>query len=212
MAEEMNNNEQRGARRSDMPTAKTAASDRSGASISAAGGVGVVGDEKKKHTKLFVIIAILVVLAIAAIGFGVWWFGAGGSDFYDASAASGQAPYKTEEEIQAELNRIVEEGMLNISIASVIEFEDGASPGVAYIENVPSNKYVMRVTITLDENGEIVYQSGGIRPDSYIETITLNQDLDAGSYPATATFTAYDPDSLEEVGQAAAKVTLSIAN
>ncbi len=220
MVEGMNKNEQRPSARTerpsayhDAPKASRAASASStvtvGDSAAAAGGSG---KDNKGRKKLFVIIAILIVLAIAAVGLGIWWFGAGGSDFYDANANSGQAPYKTEEEIQAELNRVVEEGMLNISIASVIEFEDGTSPGVAYIENVPSNKYVMRVTITLDDTDETVYQSGGIKPDSYIETIKLSKDLDAGSYPATATFTAYDPDSLEEVGQAAAKITLAIAN
>ena len=39
---------------------------------------------------------------------------------------------------------------------------------------------------------------------------SLSQDLDAGSYAATATFHALDPDTLDEVGQAAAKVTLNV--
>lgn len=145
-------------------------------------------------------VAVIVGVAIAL----------GNSGFYDSSSKDGQAPYKTDEEIQAELNRTVEEGMLNISIASIIEFQNGSSQGTAYIENVPSNKYVMKVTITLDDGGDVVYESGGIKPDSYIETIELKQSLDAGTYPATATFTAYDPDSLDNVGQAAAKVTLVI--
>lgn len=170
----------------------------------------IAEDRPRRHTVLYVIIALIVVLLVAAIGATGWWYGAGGNDFFDAAAQGGQAPYKSEEEIIAELNRIVEEGMLNISIASNIEFENGTSPGTAYIENVPSNKYVMRVTITLDSNGEVVYQSGGIRPDSFIETINLNQDLGAGVYPATATFAAYDPETLEEVGQAAAKITLTV--
>ncbi len=223
MSDTINNNDRPNSER---PKSSVVFADTSGtkhSSISGASGAEAVATggpdltpapegEKKKHTKLFIIIGIILALIIAAVGLGVWWFGGGGDDFYDNAAQGGQAPYKTEEEIQAELNRIVEEGMLNISIASVIEFENGTAPGVAYIENVPSNKYVMRVTITLDDTGEVVYQSGGIKPDSYIETITLSKDLDAGSYPATATFTAYDPDTLEEVGQAAAKISLSIAS
>lgn len=165
---------------------------------------------KKKKTVLYIVIAVIIVALIAVAVSSAWWFQGGGSDFFDASAHDGQAPYKTEDEVRAELDRIVEEGMLNISIASTIEFQDGSSPGTAYIENVPSNKYVMRVTITLDSNGEVVYQSGGIRPDSFIETISLTQDLPAGDYPATAMFTAYDPESLEEIGQAAAQVILRV--
>lgn len=166
------------------------------------------GDKKKRP----VIIAIAVVLAVAIASgiFCAWWFLGGGNNFFDSDAVSGQAPYKTQEEIVAELNRVVEEGMLNISIASLIEFENGESEGTAYIENVPSNRYVLKVSIKLDSTGEVVYQSGGLRPDSYIEKIKLSENLPAGTYPATATFVAYDPDTLDEVGQASARITLQV--
>ena len=161
--------------------------------------------EKKSKTPIIILIVVLVIAAI-----GAWAVISQSGGFYDNAAQNGQAPYKTDEEKQAELDRVVEEGMLNISIASVIEFANGTSEGTAYIENVPSNKYVMKVTITLDSNNEVVYESGGIKPDSHIDTIKLSKDLEAGTYPATATFTAYDPDSLEEVGQAAAKITIVV--
>ena len=43
----------------------------------------------------------------------------------EAAALAGQLEGKTEEEIQAELNRIVEEGMFNISINTAPTFENG---------------------------------------------------------------------------------------
>lgn len=132
------------------------------------------------------------------------------SGFFDADAKTGQAPYKTEDEIQAELNRIIEEGMFNISIASTIEFADGASLGKAYIENVPANRYAMKVKLALDDGREVVYESGGIAPGSYIEDIALARDLEPGEYAATATFTAFDMDTHDEVGVAAARVTLLV--
>ncbi len=166
-------------------------------------------ESQPKKSKTPLIIGIVVLAVAVVIGVCVWMFvGQGG--FYDNAAQNGQAPYKTEEEMQAELNRVVEDGMLNISIASVITFKNGTSEGTAYIENVPSNKYVMKVTITLDSNNETVYESGGIKPDSHIDNIKLTKSLPAGTYPATATFTAYDPESLDEVGQAAAKVTIVV--
>lgn len=176
--------------------------------IEAAGAAPLPNEDKPKRKFLIPLIIGIIVVAIIAIIVSVFAFG--GAGFYDDASKDGQAPYKTEEEMRAEMDRSVEDGMLNISIASMIEFQNGTSPGTAYIENVPSNKYVMKVTITLDSNGEVVYQSGGIKPDSYIETITLSQDLEPGTYPATATFTAFEPDSLEEIGQAAAKITLVI--
>lgn len=154
---------------------------------------------------MFVLAFIFLILVF------IWWFFSDNYDqFFDDSVQPGQANYKSEEEIQAELNKVVEEGMLNISIASVIEFENGSSPGIAYIENSPANHYVMTVTITLDDTGEVVYQSRGMKPDTYIETITLSRPLEAGTYSATATFTAYDMTSLEEEGQAAARIVIAV--
>lgn len=132
--------------------------------------------------------------------------------FFDKDAKPGQASYKTDEEKQTELDRVVEDGMINISIASFIEFENSDSEATAYIENVPANKYVIKVTITLDDTNDIVYESGGIKPDYNIENIKLMKDIDAGRYPATATFAAYQPDTLEEVGQAEAKITIYMKN
>lgn len=162
----------------------------------------------KRRTRLFVALAVVVVLALGGLGL---WFALGQpDDLFDPNARSGQAPYKSAEEIQAELDRLVEEGMFNISIASVIEFADGTSPGTAYVENVPGNRYLMQVALTLDDTGETVYESKALKPDSYIESITLSKDLEPGDYPATATFLALDPDSHEEMGKAAAKVTLVV--
>lgn len=183
---------------------------RPGGSVPGGSNTNPPEGEKAKKRPALIAIAVILVALIASGAFGAWWFLGGGNNFFDSKAVSGQAPYKTQEEIVAELNRVVEEGMLNISIASLIEFDNGEAEGTAYIENVPSNRYVLRVTIKLDSTGETVYQSGGLRPDSYIEKIKLSQDLPAGTYPATATFVAYDPDSLEEVGQASARITLQV--
>lgn len=170
--------------------------------------------KKKRTTRI--VIAVVAVLVVVAAAFGIWQLASGGMDsFFDSNALEGQAPYKTPEEMQAELDRIVEEGMFNISIASVIQFDNGTAPGKAYIENVPGNRYLMQVTITLDTDdpaqaGDVVYETKAIKPGQYIEDITLTKDLDQGTYPATATFTALDAESHEEAGKAAAKVTLNV--
>lgn len=162
--------------------------------------------------KRTVLIVLGVVIAAMAIWLLIWIFACGGPSIFDQSAQNGQAPYKTEEEIQAELDRTVEEGMFNISIASTIQFADGASEGTAYIENVPGNHYLMKVSITDDATGDLLYESGVLKPNQYIENIALAHDVDPGSYPATATFTALDQTTYEEIGQAAAKVVINIEN
>lgn len=163
--------------------------------------------QAKKRTVLLVLGCVIVALAVWLL---VWFFACNGSGLFDPNAQTGQAPYKTDEEMQAELNRQVEEGMFNISIASVIQFDDGTSPGTAYIENVPSNRYLMQVAITDDASGDVLYESGVLQPNQHIEQIALAKDLDPGTYAGTATFTALDATTYDEIGQAAAKVTLNV--
>ena len=128
----------------------------------------------------------------------------------DVNAKLGQLEGKTEEEIQAELNRVVDEGMFNISINSNPVYKSGTSRGSVKIENVPSNRYLMQVDITLDDTGETVYKTGLIEPNHYIQTAKLDKFLEKGEYSATATFNAYEKESKEYVGTAAAKILLTI--
>lgn len=127
-------------------------------------------------------------------------------------AKLGQLENKSEAEIQEELNRIVDEGMLHIAINEDPVFEDGESEGNLKIENVPGNQYTMRVEINLNETGELVYDSGLIDPNYHIQSDSLAVNLDAGQYPATATFYAYDIDTMTEVGTVAVTITLHILN
>ena len=166
-------------------------------------------EQKTSHKRTILIVAGIVIAAIA-IWACIWLFACNGASLFDPDARDGQAPYKSAEEMQAELDRVVEEGMFNISIAGAIQFDDGASEGTAYIENVPGNRYNMRVRITEDATGDVLYESGVLKPNQFIEKIALTKDLDQGSYPATATFTALDPSSYDEVGQAAAKVVVNV--
>lgn len=170
---------------------------------------------QKKRRRRFAAVGILVLVLVAA---GVVAFAMmqpheaaeQGESFFDDSAQSGQAPNKTPAELQAELNRVVEEGMFNISIASVIEFATPDASGKAYIENVPSNPYDMTVEITLSDSGEKVYQSKGIAPGNYIEDIVLDVPLEPGVHEAVATFAAYDRDTHAQKGKAAAEVALIV--
>lgn len=128
----------------------------------------------------------------------------------DPNASLGQLEGKTPEEIQAALDRVVEEGMFNISIASTVEFADGTAEGELRIENAPANHYLMKVEIARDDTGEVVYESGVIEPNHHIQKARLSADLDAGTYPCTATFFAFDPETEQPVGQAAAKLAINV--
>ena len=128
----------------------------------------------------------------------------------DRSGDLGQLEGKSPGEIQAELDRVIEEGMFNISIASVVEFADGASSGELRIENVPNNNYLMRVSIAREDTGEQLYQTDVIEPNHHIQADTLDVDLPPGSYECVATFHALDPETEDEVGQVAAALKINV--
>lgn len=104
-----------------------------------------------------------------------------------------------------------EQNFISINVNPV--FKTGDSEGTLEIENVPNNKYAQVVSITLDDGGAEIYNSGLIQPNYHIQTDKLSQPLEAGTYDCTATFTAYDTSDSEnpiEVGSAAAKITISV--
>ncbi len=164
----------------------------------------------KRPVGYYVAVAVAVVAVIVACFFAFKSCSDEGSRERDPNANMGQLDGKTDEEIQAELNRIVEEGMFNISISGEVEFASGTSEGELRIENVPGNQYLMQVTIVRDDNGRTVYESGIIEPNWHIQKARLSEDLPAGTYPCTATFYAYDAETEELVGQAAAKVSIVV--
>ena len=113
---------------------------------------------EQKTKKKWLIPALLALLLL--IGFCLWFFVLRDTGYeryeFDTEAMAGRIRTMTEEEIQEELNRVVEEGMFNISIASSIVFEGPDQEGTARIENVAANRYHMQVELRLDETGEVL--------------------------------------------------------
>lgn len=164
----------------------------------------------KKRGKGFTIgMTIAAVAIILALIFGVYMF-MGSTQTPSRGGALGQLDNKTTEEIQAELNRIVEEGMMNISIASVIPFDSPTSEGEVKIENSPANHYLMQVELALADTGEIIYTSDILEPNYHIQYAKLDKTLAPGTYNCNATFYALDPETEDQVGQAGAQVTIII--
>ena len=169
--------------------------------------------EAKKKSKVVWIVVIVAIAAAALAGFLVWQNSQPKSGFtIDRMAQDGFLDGKSEAEIQELLNQVVEEGKFNVSINAQPVFKDGRSEGNLRLENVPGNRYYMTVAVTLDDTGETVYESEGIKQGQYIENVTLTKDLGAGEYPATAVFTAINPETLEPVGKTAVELVIRVIN
>lgn len=130
--------------------------------------------------------------------------------WYDGNAIEGSYEGKAEEDIRADLERRIEEGMMNISIASNVIVSSQTGLAALRIENVPGNPIDQKVVVTLDETGETLYQSGALAPGTCIQEAPLAAKLPVGSHEATATFVGYDPQTHEPQGTSAAKITLTV--
>ncbi len=177
-------------------------------------GVEAYYDEPKRRGAGFYIGIIIASLAlVAAIVAGSFLFLNSTQVFgTHRSGNLGQLDGKTKEEIQAELNRLVEEGMFNISIANIVFLANGSSEGEFNIENSPANRYLMQVEISLADTGEVIYTSGVLEPNYHIQYARLDKTLPAGTYNCIATFHALDPETEEEVGQAACAMTIVVSS
>ena len=131
---------------------------------------------------------------------------------YDDAAIEGGWESLSQEEIEANLNRQVEEGYINISMNASPVFENGQAEGNLMIVNETVNRYPQQVVITRNDNGETIYTSAAIPVGSKIAADTLDMDLEAGAYDCTAMFHSLDPDSGAILGSAGANITITVQN
>ena len=113
---------------------------------------------------------------------------------------------------QRELNSAVEEGMLAFSVNATPFMKNGASTANLLIENPPGNGKRFTITIRRNDTGEVIYQSGYLDPEQYIDNTPLDVTLPKGEYPCTASFNSYRIKDSSYLGRAAAKITIYVLN
>lgn len=177
--------------------------------------------EKKKKRVLPIIIACIVAVAVLVFGGFLFFENNKGDDDLvglenKVKAELGQLENKSNDEIEAALAEVIEEGMIRVSINMNPVFPTGDAEGSLQIENHPNNHYNLRCVITADTNGdgevEEIYHSGLMPINSHIQTDVLDVDLEKGEYDATATFKAYDVDTDAEIGVVVAQIRISVLN
>ena len=83
--------------------------------------------------------------------------------------------------------------------------------GGLYLENPRENRYDLQADIEL-EDGTVVYSSPVLEPDSHIDTVDLDEELEDGTYPAQARLFAVDPESGVIVGYVLQPIELRVGN
>ena len=177
-----------------------------------------VPEKKKKKKKKWLILLLLLLLCFTCAGGYVYWkkmTAPQGKFEADMNALEGFLPGKTQEEIEAELSRIIAEGRFNASINSEMTLENGQMN--VHIENVPANNYDMMVEVYLyphqgsTEDAQLIYQSKLVKKGFYIDTAEAETSVKPGNYDGLAVFHAIMPDDTqEEVGQTALSVIIRV--
>lgn len=104
----------------------------------------------------------------------------------------------------------VDKSNFNMRIVSEAHFNKETMKGSLAIQNPPQNSQPVNVVVTLDNDKSKVYESGAVQPGEEIKEATLTQKLNPGSYPATATFNIYNPDTKKKQGEVQALLTLIV--
>lgn len=161
---------------------------------------------EKGGKKRAALIAVLVAIALLAVGIGAWSVWKANSAKGDAGATVTSYEGMSKEEIQADLDRKANESRMTISVAAVCKI-DSENVRVNVI-NDASNRFSQ--SFTLEQGGKVLYESGTIKPGETVEWCKA-----PGAEPGTATITvqAHDADSGKATGNPqAAQVTLVESN
>ena len=176
------------------------------------------GRKEKPGKKFTGILVVVLLLVVALLGAAVYLLieknkpEAKEGLAYEANVIAGDIPGKSKEERQRELNSVVEEGMLAMSInATPSGPGTGRDRSVNWLIENPSNQgKLIRVEIYRDDTGEKIYETGAIKPGNYVESAPPDTDLPVGEYDCTARFYTYRLETEEYIGQAAARIRLVI--
>lgn len=170
--------------------------------------------QDRKNKKWMLLLLLLLLCCILGGFFWSWKMRPLSRFDMDRNALEGFLPGKTAAEIQAELNRIIDEGRVNISMNPTPVIKDGEIN--VRIENVPANNYYLQADVYIypqkgnPDNAELVYRSGILKQNYYIENGETDTMVSPGEYDGIAIFSALDPDTLEEIGKTSLTLVITV--
>lgn len=169
-------------------------------------------EKKQRNNKKKIAIILMCVLFLNVLGVFLY------NNYHEYKISKGvltgrigNIPGMTPEQLQEQLQKEADESQFSFSINSEPTFENGKAEGNLRIANPQYNTYIIKVIIKLDSNGKVIFESGKIEPNHYIEYAKLNKNLEAGEHKATATIEAYN-DKDEYLGKAEAGLNIKVMN
>ena len=166
--------------------------------------------QKPKNKKVGIIIGVLLLLGLSLGGF--LYFKQQQKKLSDTTTlwgyvlGSGMAPNLTPEEIQALLQKQVDESKVAFSIYSEPTFK--GKRGTIMFANPRYSAHNLSLEVTVDN--KVVIRTEKIAPDQYIEDVELlGKALKKGKHTGTALIKAYDKETDTIVGQVAVEMIIT---
>ena len=159
-----------------------------------------------------IIMAIMILLIIIGAVLGILYLKEQADFKKNASGLSGyilgegMEPNLTDEEIQALLQKEVDESKVVFSIYSEPVFNGN----VANIMFANPQHSAHDIALTVTVGGKTIIKTGKISPNQYIENVELlGKALKKGQHKGAALITAYKRDTGEEVGKVSVELDIT---
>ncbi len=166
-------------------------------------------EAKKKGGKIVLIICIVIILALI----GVVIYLLTNKDGEEQGRRNVVVNEDNVEEIieQMQDSDRVADGYYEMTMNSTWYFENGTTPSEnAYVENTVTNTNAVYFDIMRSDTEETIFESPIIPVGSHMEEITLDKDLDAGTYDCVLVYHLMDEEYENEISTVRVSVTIVI--
>ena len=127
------------------------------------------------HRKKLIAVCLAIACALVAVGLYAWQ----SQPVPEAGASVTTAEGKSRQEIQDELDAIVRDNMMTISVAPVAQLQEGGKLRVN-VQNVQDNKFPQRFRVI--QNDETIYESGVVEAGKTVETCPAGNIQEGEAY------------------------------
>jgi len=160
-------------------------------------------NKKKKRNKIIIVIIVLISLLLFLVR----------CNPLRSDISKGEIDWdqpRASRDLQAEIDKAVEQGMFNVFMNTNVVFKDGQSKGNMMIQNIETNRYPMYVEIYHDNT--LLYKSYIIEPGYKIEEAKLDTPLSKGTYDCTAYFYVTDNNKEEVQNKIGLNIKITVNN
>lgn len=128
-----------------------------------------------RRRKKLIVACLATVCALVAVGLYAWQ----SQPLPEAGTSVTTAEGKTRQEIQDELDAIVRDNMMTISVAPVAQLQSGGKLRVN-VQNVTDNKFPQRFRVI--QNDKTIYESGVVEAGKTVETCPAGEVEEGEAY------------------------------